>query len=137
MFISKYQVRISDINYGGHMGNERALLAFQQARIEWLKTLGLSEMNIGEGRGLIQRRANVEYLKEVSLGDVLDVSIYPSEIKGSYFVLAHEVTNQDGFTVLTGNVTLGSFDYSSKKLAKIPNTLREVLENKKISKGNI
>jgi acyl-CoA thioester hydrolase len=133
MYISKYNVRISDINYGGHMGNERALVAFQQARIEWLETLGLSELNIGEGRGLIQRRANVEYLREISLGDILNIKIYPVEIKGSYFVLGHEVNNQNGITVLTGNVTLGSFDYNNKKLAKIPNTLKEILENENFS----
>jgi acyl-CoA thioester hydrolase len=133
MYISKYKVRISDINYGGHMGNERALVAFQQARIEWLETLGLSELNIGEDRGLIQRRANVEYLREISLGDILNIKIYPVEIKGSYFVLGHEVNNQNGITVLTGNVTLGSFDYNNKKLAKIPNTLKEILENENFS----
>ncbi|WP_320046524.1 thioesterase family protein [uncultured Ilyobacter sp.] len=135
MFISKYQVRISDINYGGHMGNERALVAFQQARIEWLETLGLSELSIGEERGLIQRRANVEYLREISLGDILNVKIYPVEIRGSYFVLAHEVSNQDGVTVLTGNVTLGSFDYNNKRLAKIPGALKEILEKEKTTKG--
>ena len=36
MFSVNYKVTISDINYGGHMGNERALLLFQQVRIvEW------------------------------------------------------------------------------------------------------
>jgi acyl-CoA thioester hydrolase len=135
MFISKYKVRISDINYGGHMGNERALVAFQQARIEWLETLGLSEISIGEDKGLIQRRANVEYLKEVSLGEVLDIKICPAEIKGSYFVLAHEVRNQEGVRVLTGNVTLGSFDYNSKKLARIPSKLKEILEKEIVIKG--
>ncbi len=129
MFTSKYEVRISDINYGGHMGNERALVVFQQTRIGWLKALGLSELNIGENKGLIQRRANVEYLKEVSLGEVLEVKIYPVEIRGSYFVLAHEVVNESGATVLTGNVTLGAFDYQRKKLAKIPAALKEILEN--------
>ncbi|WP_319370733.1 thioesterase family protein [uncultured Ilyobacter sp.] len=135
MFISKYQVRISDINYGGHMGNERSLVAFQQARIEWLETLGLSELNIGENRGLIQRRANVEYLREISLGDILNVKIYPVEIRGSYFILAHEVNNQNGVTVLTGNVTLGAFDYTNKKLAKIPIKLKKILEAEKTTEG--
>lgn len=135
MFTGKYEVRISDINYGGHMGNERALLVFQHARIGWLKTLGLSELNIGENKGLIQRRANVEYLKEVSLGEVLEVKIYPVEIRGSYFVLAHEVVNENGASVLSGNVTMGAFDYEKKKLAKIPGPLREVLEKNMVSEG--
>ena len=34
------EVRISDINYGNHMGNDRALSFFQDARISFLKQLG-------------------------------------------------------------------------------------------------
>ena len=47
MFIEKYKVTVGDINYGGHMGNERALVAFHQGRIAWLNSMGYSELNIG------------------------------------------------------------------------------------------
>ena len=39
-FETEYKVIVSDINYGGHMGNERALIIFQQARMEWLNSIG-------------------------------------------------------------------------------------------------
>ena len=38
-----YKVIVSDINYGGHMGNERALIIFQQCRMDWLNSLGLTK----------------------------------------------------------------------------------------------
>ena len=39
-FETEYKVIVSDINYGGHMGNERALIIFQQTRMEWLNSIG-------------------------------------------------------------------------------------------------
>ncbi|WP_407537201.1 hypothetical protein [Cetobacterium somerae] len=55
MFSVNYKVTISDINYGGHMGNERALLLFQQSRIELFKSLGVTEINVGDNVGTIQK----------------------------------------------------------------------------------
>ena len=36
-----YKVPISDINYGGHMGNDKSLALFHEARIAFLKHLGI------------------------------------------------------------------------------------------------
>ena len=62
-----YKVIVSDINYGGHMGNERALIIFQQTRMEWLTSIGYDEADI-EGKGMIQLESHVYYMKEVSYG---------------------------------------------------------------------
>ena len=48
-FETEYKVIVSDINYGGHMGNERALIIFQQTRMEWLNSIGYDEADI-EGK---------------------------------------------------------------------------------------
>ena len=70
LYETDYKVIVSDINYGGHMGNERALIIFQQTRMEWLNSIGYDEANI-EGKGLIQLESHVYYLKEVFLGETL------------------------------------------------------------------
>lgn len=36
MFSIKYKIKEEDINYGGHVGNERALVFFQMVRIKFL-----------------------------------------------------------------------------------------------------
>ena len=43
LYETDYKVIVSDINYGGHMGNERALIIFQQTRMEWLNSIGYDE----------------------------------------------------------------------------------------------
>ena len=56
MFQFNYKIQKEDINYGGHVGNERALLFFQMARMNFFESLGLSEMDLGEGAGVIQKK---------------------------------------------------------------------------------
>ena len=56
MFSIKYKIKEEDINYGGHVGNERALVFFQMVRIKFFESLGLSELNIGDGIGVIQKK---------------------------------------------------------------------------------
>lgn len=45
MFTFNYTIQKEDINYGGHVGNERALLFFQMARMAFFESLGASEMD--------------------------------------------------------------------------------------------
>ena len=46
-----YTIKQEDLNYGNHVGNERALLFFQWAREEFLRANNLSETDIGDGSG--------------------------------------------------------------------------------------
>ena len=72
---STYKVTISDINYGGHMGNDRALAIFHNARIAFLENFGYSEMNIGENTSIILVEAYVRYKAEIFLHDELEISV--------------------------------------------------------------
>lgn len=45
-------VRITDINYGNHVGNDAFVSIIHEARIQWLKQYGFTEIQI-EDIGLI------------------------------------------------------------------------------------
>lgn len=120
-FIMKYKVSISDINYGGHMGNDKSLLLFHEARIAYLKSLGYAEMNIGEGIGIIMKDAHVDYLAEVFHGDELIVKVSLGEQKGLLFNLDYEVFREsDEKIVFTGRTGILAFNYSKRKVARTP-----------------
>ena len=129
MFSIDYKVTISDINYGGHMGNERALLLFQQARIDLFKKLGLEEMNIGDGIGTIQKDAHVYYKGEVYLGDSLIITIKKIEMKKATINFIYSVEKKCGKIVLEGSTTIVSFNYENKKATKFPEKFLKSLEN--------
>jgi len=118
VYAGSYSVRVGDINYGGHMGNDRALLLFHDARLFFLEERGFSEENIG-GPGLIMGEAHVYFKKEVFRGDELMVNIHIEELKELSFVMHYSVMRDD-VQVLHGSTKMIAFDYDKRRVAKIP-----------------
>lgn len=129
MFVIDYKVTISDINYGGHMGNERALLLFQEVRINLFKILGGSEINLGENVGIIQKDAHVYYKGEVYLGEKLKVKIVGAELKKASINFLYEIENENNQIVIEGTTLIVGFNYTLKKISKFPEELLTKLKN--------
>ncbi|MCU0369900.1 MAG: thioesterase family protein [Bacteroidales bacterium] len=130
--IARISVRVGDINYGGHMGNDKALLVFHDARIHFLQSLGFTENNIG-GPGIIMRDAHVTFRKEVFLHDVLLVDAGIDDVSNSAFNMIYTVRREsDDTVVFTGSTGLLAFDYQTRKPVRIPEVFLE-----KISIGQL
>jgi len=116
-----YLVRVDDINYGGHMGNERALVVFQDARIAFLASMGCEERRIAEDTGIIIAEAAIRYKKQVFMGDALDTAVRASVAGHSALDLLFTVTRpSDGAEVFSGSTRILPFSYSAQKVRKIP-----------------
>jgi acyl-CoA thioesterase FadM len=123
--ITRIEVRVGDINYGGHMGNDKALLVFHDARLAFLESLGFSEKNIG-GPGIIMRDAHVNFRKEVFLHDILTVDVGIDNVTLSSFNMTYTVKREsDGGVVFLGNTGIVSFDYEIRKVVKLPDVFLE------------
>lgn len=128
MFSIKYKIKEEDINYGGHVGNERALVFFQMVRIKFFESLGLSELNIGDGIGVIQRNSYVEYNKELFLDDEITIKITKIELEKTKFNFHYEIYNQKGKLAINGSTLLLAYNYEEKRLKKVPEIFREKIE---------
>ena len=131
--IASFEVRVGDINYGNHMGNDKAMLVFHDARLKFLESLGFSEKNIG-GPGIIMRDAHVNFRKEVYLHDELTVDVGIENVSNSAFEMVYTVRRinksqqsavngqqaADGEVVFTGNTGLVAFDYERKRPVRLP-----------------
>lgn len=130
-FNYSYRVVISDINYGGHMGNDRSLSLFHEARIAFLEILAYSEMNIGDELGIIMKDAHVNFHAEVFRGDELEINVELGEQKGSLFYFNYLVIRKkDDKKVLAGKTGLLAFDYTKRKVAKTPALFIERINEK-------
>lgn len=119
--IAAFEVRIGDINYGGHMGNDKALLLFQDARIKLLQSLGFEESNIGEGIGIIMTEGHVFYMKEIFLYDRLYANVEVGETGNVFFDLHYEICREaDDVIAVKGSTRQLAFDYSRKKITRLP-----------------
>ena len=119
-FSSAYTVTIGDINYGGHLGNDKALVIFQDARLHFLKALELSEIDIGEGCGIIMVESGVRYHREVFLHDELIVTVEVSAVRGKKFTLSYTVVRKsDQRQVLSGFTSFLSFNHQRRRGTKL------------------
>lgn len=128
-FTSKYRVTIGDINYGGHLGNERALVVFHDARLHFLGSIEASEMNIGAACGIILVESRVKYHREVFLHDALSVELRVSEVRKKKFTLEYSVSREtDGEEVFSGFTSFLSFDYKNRRVVPLPAEFQQNLE---------
>lgn len=119
-------VRVTDLNYGGHVGNARVLDYFQEARLAYLVALGgFTELDIG-GPGLILPEAHVVYLKEMFGGDVLSIGVRAGEVGNSSFRLDYRI-ERDGTAVAEGHTVLVAFNYERRKPVRLPEMFRQGL----------
>ena len=73
-FAAELRVRITDINYGGHMGNDSLLGLLHEARVRFLAHFGLKELDIF-GLGLIMADSVIVYKSEAFPGEVLKIAV--------------------------------------------------------------
>ena len=134
MFIFYYTIKQEDLNYGNHVGNERALLFFQWARESFLRQNNLSETNIGDGSGFIQVEATVQYKKQLFLDQKIEVRITKIEIKGLKIIFEYEIYTGKELAI-TGTATVLAYNYEEQKIKKIPVNFKELIEKYSIKKA--
>ena len=134
MFIFYYTVKQEDLNYGNHVGNERALLFFQWTRESFLRQNNLSETNIGDGSGFIQVEATVQYKKQLFLDQKIEVRITKIEIKGLKIIFEYEIYTGKELAI-TGTATVLAYNYEEQKIKKIPANFKELIEKYSIKKA--
>jgi len=122
-------VRITDINYGNHLGNDAFVSIVHEARMQWLHQYGYTELNI-ERTGLIMSDLAVEFKSESFYGDVVEVKVSAGEISRVGFELYYQlVAVRNNGRILLANAKTGmvSYDYDAKKVIAIPEKLRSIL----------
>ena len=120
-------VRITDINYGNHLGNDALISIIHEARVQWLKLLSYTELDV-EGSSLIMGDIAVEYLSESFYGDMLQIGISITEISRVGFELYYAIeTTREGKTIQVARAKTGMicYDYTIRKVVSVPDKFRE------------
>ncbi|KAA9340296.1 acyl-CoA thioesterase [Adhaeribacter soli] len=125
-FQTEIPVRITDLNYGAHLGNDALLSMVHEARVQYLKSLGYSELNL-EGAGLIMADSAIIYKGEGFYGDVLTVKVAAADLNKYGFDLYYHFSNQHGKEIAHAKTGLLCFDYTTRKLMALPEAAAEKL----------
>ncbi len=121
-FSTSIPVRITDLNYGGHVGNDAILSIIHEARLQFLQSLNYSEMNV-EGVGLIMADVAIEFKAEAFYGDILEVSVGANDFSRVGFDLVYQLEKKLADKkpiVAIAKTGMVCFDYSLKRVAALP-----------------
>ena len=132
IFTTKIAVRITDINYGNHLGNDALVSMLHEARMQWLTSLNYTELNI-ENAALIMADLAVEYKSESYYGDVFLIDIFIGEItKVSFEIFYNIYTMRKGESILIAKAKTGMvcYDYDAKKVVNIPEEFALLINGK-------
>lgn len=115
-------IRITDINYGGHAGNEVFLSLAHEARLRFLNFHGYSELNF-LGTGLIMADAAIEFKRELVYGNEVKVSVAATGFDRLGFDIVYLMeVKQDERWLTAAKVKTGMlcYDYTAKKKVPVP-----------------
>jgi acyl-CoA thioester hydrolase len=126
-FKTTVPVRITDLNYGGHVGNDVILSIVHEARVQFYNHLGYNELHFA-GVSTIMSDCAVVYKNESFYGDVLTIEVAAADLNKYGFDLFFKLSNQaNGKTVAEAKTGIVCFDYTARKVAMLPEEARAKL----------
>jgi acyl-CoA thioester hydrolase len=134
-FSCQIPVRITDINYGGHAGNDTVLSIIHEARMQFLQSMGYTEMEFA-GVGMIMADVAIEFKSELFYGDTVIASVIVGEISRIGFDLLYKLetlrpSNSDRkILVAAAKTGMICYDYEKKKIVSVPADAIQKLKEK-------
>jgi len=129
IFKTEIVIRVTDLNYGGHLGNDSLLSICHEARLRFLKHLGYSELDV-EASGIIMFDAAIQYKGEGFHGDELIIEISVNDFTKTGCDFVYRLTNKETRKIIalvkTGIVF---YDYNLRKVVSIPKNFIDKIES--------
>jgi len=131
IFSTEISVRVPDVNFAGHLGNDSILSMVHEARIRFLKNWGFSEIDTA-GAGIIMFDAALQYKSQGYHGDILifDVAVENFIKNGCDFIF--KITNKaNGNEIARAKTGIAFFDYKKNKIVAVPEKFKGLVDSLK------
>ena len=123
-FSTRIPVRITDLNYGGHVGNDALLGILQEARLHYLAQWGYTELAMA-GVGLIMSDVVISFKGESFYGDTWEIRMQATEFSRVGFAWYYLVETERGgkrISIAEARTGMVCFDYAARKPVSVPET---------------
>ena len=130
-FSCEIPVRITDVNYGGHVGNDTILSIIHEARMQFFQHFGYTEMQLA-GAGIILTDAGIEFKTELFYGDTVIAYVTAGEftkVSFDVFYRLEKQMNDKMLLVALAKTGVVCYDYENKKIIAIPEEARTSLQS--------
>jgi len=119
-FSTEIPIRISDINYGGHLGHDAILPIAHEARIKFLDSMAYNEGDI-EGFTYLMADAVIVYKSQAFHGQILIIEIGVQDFGRSSCDFVYRITDKaTGAEVARVKTGMVFYDYHKGKPAEVP-----------------
>jgi len=125
-FETELTVRITDINYGNHVGNDEFASLIHEARVRFLKNYGFSEKDIN-GKIMFISDFAVSYKSQAFYGDTLKFEVSAGDFNKHGCDLFFRATQtKDNTLVLLAKTGIVFFDLIKNKVATTPKAFSDL-----------
>ncbi len=119
------QVRVGDLNYGGHVGNSEMVGILHDARVALFRAMEISESDLGDAKtGIVMDDLVVNFRAEAFLGETLTIGCLFGEVENVGFRIHYRVSRGDK-TVAVAETGLVAFNYATRQIAFLPAIFKE------------
>lgn len=119
-FSTQIPIRITDLNYGNHLGNDSVLSILHEARMQYLQSIGYTELSFA-GIGLIMSDVAIEFKAEAFYGDVLKAYVTAGDISRVGFDLYYKLVKKEQEEIVAiAKTGMICFDYAKRKVTVLP-----------------
>jgi YbgC/YbaW family acyl-CoA thioester hydrolase len=125
-FSTTIPVRITDLNYGGHVGNDTILSIIHEARAQFLQSFGYSEKDLG-GVGTIMSDVAINFKNELFYGDVVSAAVAVMNVSRASFDLVY-LLKKNEIIIAEAKTGMVCFDYNRRKVTSLPEKVKQRLD---------
>jgi acyl-CoA thioester hydrolase len=127
-FYHPIEIRYGDLDPQGHVNNARYLTYMEQARISYLRHLGLWDGGSFLTLGIILANVQVHFLAPILWGRPVHVGVHTSRLGNKSLDMVYTIMDQGNETeYATGSAVLVAYDYTRSNTIPIPDHWRETI----------
>jgi len=127
-FRMEKSVGLSDLNYARHLDSQSMLNILQEARLQYLASLGFTEENIF-GLGMVMTDLAVDFRSESFANDVLIIDVGIGKVNRYGIDICLKVTNSAlDSVVCMARMGVVLFDFDKHQMVAIPPQFKQLLQ---------
>ena len=125
-FFHPVEVRYGDLDAQQHVNNARYLTYMEQARLEYLRHLGLWNGGSFAELGMIVAEVQITYRAPIHYGQAVRVGVRVSRLGNKSMRWEYSIENaQDGSLFVTATSVQVAYDYTAGKSTPVPDEWRK------------
>lgn len=127
-FFVPLTVRYSDLDPQGHVNNARYLTYLEEARIAYIRELGLWDGESFLDVGIIIAEARVVYRAAITIGQNLRAGVRTARLGSKSLMMEYILEDAgDGRLLATGSTVLVTYDYHQNQTIPVPESWRQAI----------